>query len=80
LPAGSTVIISEPFSSFSRPQVFQMFSEWILQLRSDNPGLKFEIGLQVHLQWADAFWLKNEWIFKILQKFSTTYDYPWGVS
>jgi len=74
------VIISEPFSSFSRPQVFQKFSEWILQLRSDNPGLKFEIGLQVHLQWADAFWLKNEGIFKTLQKFSTTYDYPWGVS
>ena len=50
LPVGSTVIISEPFSSFSRPQVFQKFSEWIFQLRSDHPGLKFEMGLQVHLQ------------------------------
>jgi hypothetical protein len=65
---------------FSRPQVFQKFSEWILQLRADRPGRKFEIGLQVQLQWANAFWFKNQWIFKILQKFSQTHNYPWGVS
>lgn len=80
LPSGSTVILSEPFSIFDRPQVFQKFSEWVLQLRADNSHLKFEIGLQVHLQWADAFWFKNWWILDKLSKFSKTYDYPWGIS
>ncbi|MEG4198590.1 hypothetical protein [Microcoleus sp. Pol12A5] len=80
LPSGSTVIISEPFSSFDRPQVFDKFSEWILVLRSQHPQLKFEIGLQIHLQWADAFWFKNYWILEKLSQFSKTHSYPWGVS
>ncbi|MEG4326728.1 hypothetical protein QUB37_26895 [Microcoleus sp. AT3-A2] len=80
LPTGSTVIISEPFSSFDRPQVFDKFSEWVLALRSQHPQLKFEIGLQIHLQWADAFWFKNYWILEELSQFSKTHNYPWGVS
>jgi hypothetical protein len=80
LPPGATVILSEPFSIFDRPQVFQKFSEWVLQLRADNPHLKFEIGLQVHLQWADAFWFKNWWVLDKLSKFSKIHGYPWGVS
>lgn len=80
LPSGTTVVLSEPFSIFDRSQVFERFSDWALQLRVDNPGLKFEIGLQVHLQWADAFWFKNWWILDKLAKFSKTYDYSWGVS
>jgi hypothetical protein len=80
LPSGATVILSEPFSIFERPQVFKKFSEWVLQLRADNPHLKFEIGLQLHLQWADAFWFKNWWVLEKLSKFSKTYTYPWGVS
>ncbi|MEG5160250.1 hypothetical protein QUB37_07315 [Microcoleus sp. AT3-A2] len=80
LPLGSTVIISEPFSTFDRPQVFDKFSEWVLALRSQHPQLKFEIGLQIHLQWADAFWFKNYWILEELSQFSKTHNYPWGVS
>lgn len=80
LPTGSTVIVSEPFSSFDRPQVFDKFGEWILTLRSQHPGLKFEIGLQVHLQWADAFWFKNWWVLENLDTFSKSFDLPWGIS
>ena len=80
LPVGSTVIVSEPFSTFDRPQVFQKFSEWVLALRSQHFQLKFEIGLQIHLQWADAFWFKNYWILEKLSHFSKAHTYPWGIS
>lgn len=80
LPVGSTVIISEPFASFSRPQVFQKFSEWILLLRSQHLHLKFEIGLQLHLQWLDAYWFNSQWIIPAISKFSKTSGISWGVS
>lgn len=80
MPKGSTVIISEPFAIFDRSQVFRKFCDWALALRSQHPHLKFEIGLQIHLQWFDAYWLKNQWLFPDLHKFSKVYNYPRGVS
>jgi hypothetical protein len=80
LPPGSTITISEPFSSFDRPEVFPKFFEWLLLLRSQHPKLKFELGLQIHLQWADAYWFKNYNILSVFSKFSKTHSYPWGIS
>ncbi|MEG4971047.1 hypothetical protein QUB17_33500, partial [Microcoleus sp. B5-C4] len=40
LPIRSTVIISEPFSTFDRPQVFHKFREWVLKLRAEHPELQ----------------------------------------
>jgi hypothetical protein len=80
LPADSTVIISEPFVIFSRPTVFRQFSDWILFLRSQHPHLKFEIGLQLHLQWADAYWFNSQWVIPAIARFSQTSGVPWGVS
>ena len=52
----------------------------MLALRSQHLKLKFEIGLQVHLQWIDAWWVRYQWLLPELQKFSKEYSYPWGVS
>ena len=54
--------------------------DWALALRLANPHLKFQIGIQIHLQWVDAFWVKNWWILPELSKFSKAHDYPWMVS
>lgn len=80
LPNGSTIIVSEPFSIFSSPLVFHQFSNWLLSLRSQHPHLKFEIGWQIHLQWIDAYWLKNQWIIPTISDFSKTSGIPWGIS
>lgn len=80
LPKNSTIILSEPFSTFDRPQILKSFLEWALALRSNNPHLKFQIGIQIHLQWVDAFWVKNWWILPELGKFSKTEDFSWMVS
>lgn len=80
LPKDSTIILSEPFSTFDRPQSLKSFLEWALALRLGNPHLKFQIGLQIHLQWVDAFWVKNWWILPELSKFSKAQNYPWMVS
>jgi len=80
LPKDSIIILSEPFSTFDRPQVLKNFLEWALALRSNNPHLKFQIGIQIHLQWVDAFWIKNWWILSELGKFSKVQNYPWMVS
>jgi hypothetical protein len=80
LPKDSTIILSEPFSTFDRPQVLKSFLEWALALRLNNPHLKFQVGIQIHLQWVDAFWLRNWWILPELSKFSKAQNYPWMVS
>lgn len=80
LPSNSTVVISEPFATFSGPLVFRQFSDWVLLLRSQHPHLKFEIGLQLHLQWVDAYWFKSQWIIPAIAQFSKTSGVPWGVS
>lgn len=80
LPNGSLVVISEPFSIFAQRRSLAKFLEWVLALRSQHPKLKFEIGLQVHLQWIDAWWFHYRWLLPELQKFSKLHSYPWGVS
>ena len=80
LPADSTVIVSEPFAIFSRPTVFRQFSDWILLLRSQHPHLRFEIGLQLHLQWVDAYWFNSQWLIPAIAQFSKTSGVSWGVS
>jgi hypothetical protein len=80
LPDGSLVLISEPFSIFSERRSLTKFLEWALALRSQHPNLKFEIGLQIHLQWIDAWWVRHRWVLFELQKFSKVHTYPWGVS
>jgi len=80
LPDGSLVVISEPFSIFAERRSLAKFLEWALALRSQHPKLKFEIGLQVHLQWIDAWWVRYRWLLPELQKFSKVHSYPWGVS
>jgi len=80
LPDGSLIVISEPFSIFAERRSLAKFLEWALVLRSQHPKLKFEIGLQVHLQWIDAWWVRYRWLLPELQKFSKVHSYPWGVS
>ena len=80
LPDGSLVVISEPFSIFAERRSLAKFLEWALALRSQHPKLKFEIGLQVHLQWIDVWWVRYRWLLPELQKFSKVHSYPWGVS
>lgn len=80
LPDGSLILISEPFSIFAERRSLVKFLDWALVLRSQHPKLKFEIGLQVHLQWIDAWWVRHRWLLPELQKFSTLHTYPWGIS
>jgi hypothetical protein len=80
LSPGSTVIISEPIVTLSSPPVFRQFSEWVLFLRSQHPHLKFEIGLQIHLQWIDAYWFKSRGVIPAIARFSKTSGVPWGLS
>jgi len=80
LPDGSLVVISEPFSIFKYPDILTGFFKWVLALRSAHPNLKFELGLQIHLQWIDFYWLRYSSFFPEFEKFSKTYNYPWGVS
>ena len=80
LPQGSLIVISEPFSIFAERRSLAKFLEWALALRSQHPKLKFEIGLQVHLQWIDAWWVQYRWVLPELQKFSKLHRYSWGVS
>lgn len=80
LPSGSTVVISEPFATFS-PLVLDQFFDWVLLLRSEHPQIRFEIGLQLHLQWIDAYWLNNHhWLIPAIARFSKISGVPWGVS
>lgn len=80
LPDGSLVVISEPFSIFAERRSLAKFLEWALALRSQHSKLKFEIGLQIHLQWVDAWWVRHRWLLPELQKFSKVHSYSWGVS
>ena len=80
LPDGSLIVISEPFSIFRERQLLAKFLEWALALRSQHPKLKFEIGLQVHLQWIDAWWMRYRWLLPELQRFTKVHSYSWGVS
>jgi hypothetical protein len=76
LPSGSTVVISEPFATFS-PLVLDQFFDWVLLLRSAHPQIRLEIGLQLHLQWIDAYWLNSHhWLIPAIARFSKTSGVP----
>ena len=81
LPRGSRVIVNEPFILFSNPKSFNDFTAWFLTLAAKHPGLRFEIGLQVHLQWIDAYWWQyHGWLIPTLGKFSRQHRVKWGLT
>src|SRR4028118_2326115 len=70
LPSGSRVIVNEPFVLFANPKSFNDFTAWFLSLAAKHPALRFEIGLQVHLQWIDAYWWQyHGWLIPALGEF-----------
>ena len=80
LPVGSRVIISEPYMLFADRRSFDSFTAWVLDLKSKYPALRFEIGLQIHLQIVDSYWLQYQWLVPALAKFSRQHSIPWGIS
>ncbi len=80
LPAGSRVIISEPYVLFADRRSFDTFTSWVLALRAKYPALRFEIGLQVHLQTTDSYWFQYQWLIPALGEFSRQHRLPWGIS
>ncbi|TAG96161.1 MAG: hypothetical protein EAZ09_06750 [Oscillatoriales cyanobacterium] len=80
LPAGSRVIISEPYMLFADRRSFDSFTRWVLALRAKYPALRFEIGLQIHLQTFDSYWFQYQWLVPALGEFSRQHRIPWGVS
>jgi hypothetical protein len=81
LPRGSRVIINEPYVLFANRQSFKDFTAWFLDLVSRHPGLTFEIGLQVHLQWIDLYWRDyHGWLIPALGEFGYRHRIKWGIT
>lgn len=80
LPNGSRVIVSEPYMLFADRRSFDSFARWVLGLAAKYPALRFEIGLQVHLQPVDSYWQEYGWLIPALGEFSRVHRIPWGVS
>ena len=81
LPSGSRVIINEPYMLFADRRTFDVFTQWFLTLASRYPGLKFEIGIQIHLQLIDAYWYQyHPWLFPALRDFSRKHRVRWGIT
>ncbi len=80
LPTGSRVIVSEPFVLFADRRSFVPFANWLLALVAKHPQLRFEIGIQVHLQWIDNYWFQYQWLFPVLADFSGQHGIRWGIS
>lgn len=81
LPAGSRIIINEPYMLFADRRSFDIFTRWFLALAAKYPGLKFEIGIQIHLQWIDSYWYQyHPWLFPALAEFSRTHKIRWGIT
>lgn len=80
LPNGSRVIVSEPYVLFADRRSFDSFTRWVLALRAKYPALRFEIGLQIHLQTIDSYWLQYQWLVPALGEFSRKNSIPWGIS
>jgi hypothetical protein len=80
LPAGSRIILNEPSDLFTNRLTFDAYEKWVLGLVVKHPQLKFEIGIQIHLQWVDSFWIYNNWVFPRLNKFFQQHHIPWGIS
>jgi hypothetical protein len=55
---------------FANPKSFNDFTAWFLALATKHSGLRFEIGLQVHLQWIDSYWWQyHGWLIPALGEF-----------
>jgi hypothetical protein len=81
LPSGSRVIVNEPYMLFANPRSFSDFTQWFLALKDKHPGLKFEIGIQIHLQLIDSYWYQyHPWLFPALRDFSRKHEIRWGIT
>jgi len=81
LPRGSRVIVSEPYGLFADRRSFDSFTRWFLNLSAKHPALRFEIGIQIHLQWVDSYWWKyHGWLIPTLGGFARTHRIRWGLS
>lgn len=81
LPRGSRVIVNEPYMLFADRRTFNNFASWFLTLSAKHPGLRFEIGLQIHLQWVDSYWWQyHSWLIPALGEFARIHRIRWGLS
>lgn len=81
LPRGSRVIVNEPYMLFSDRRSFGNFTSWFLALVAEHPHLKFEVGIQIHLQWIDSYWWQyHGWLMPALAEFSGRHRIPWGLT
>jgi hypothetical protein len=81
LPSGSRVIVNEPYMLFADRRSFDSFTSWFLALATKHPSLKFEIGIQIHLQWIDSYWWQyHGWLIPALGEFARTHRIRWGFS
>jgi hypothetical protein len=75
LPRGSRVIINESYMLFADRRTFNSFTSWFLSLAAKHPRLRFEIGIQIHLQWVDSYWWQyHGWLIPALGEFARTYS------
>jgi len=63
LLSGSRIILNEPSVLFDNKSSFNSFEKWVLYLVRKHPHLKFQVAVQVHLQWIDSFWISNNLVF-----------------
>jgi hypothetical protein len=81
LPRGSRVIVNEPYMLFADRRSFKDFTAWFLTLTAKHPALRFEIGLQVHLQWIDSYWWGyHGWLIPALGEFGCRHRIKWGIT
>jgi hypothetical protein len=81
LPMGSRVIVNEPYMLFADRRTFNNFASWFLTLAAKHPRLRFEIGIQIHLQWVDSYWYQyHGWLIPALGEFARTHRIKWGLS
>jgi len=81
LPRGSRVIVNEPYMLFADRRTFNTFTSWFLSLVAEHPHLKFEIGVQIHLQWVDSYWWQyHGWLIPALGQFGQKHNIRWGLS
>jgi len=81
LPKGSRIIVNEPYMLFANRASFKDFTAWFLKLAAKHPNLRFEIGLQVHLQWIDAYWWQyHDWLIPALGEFGRRHRIKWGIT
>ena len=81
LPRGSRVIVNEPYMLFANPKSFNDFTGWFLALAAKHPTMRFEIGLQIHLQWIDSYWWQyHGWLIPALGEFGRRHRVRWGIT